>query len=308
MKKTIKIFSLLFVIACIYSCSPNQDLGFEPTPESGWIQFVDDDNDPIFSNQTDQELISIGVNIQVPTTSSDLRINYNLVSVSGLDPNAAFSNNGYIISPAGQTSYMGPDNNTGLDYVFLPTIDFDISQIAASLTEHMVFDVVLAGTNGAGITAGLAGEDKPITQRITILCPSLDASSSTAGYLGDYTLTVPSGPSLFSTPIFNDGIIVTLVEGPNGPFSRQFMAPYLPAFSSSPETMHFTFEEGQIRIGNTQSTTGCSSAIWLGENPDAILSAPCDDSTVTLNYLDFYFGTGGCGVADEPIQVLLTKI
>jgi len=307
MKKTIKIFSLLFVIACIYSCSPNQDLGFEPTPESGWIQFVDDDNDPIFSNQTDQELISIGVNIQVPTTSSDLRINYNLVSVSGLDPNAAFSNNGYIISPAGQTSYMGPDNNTGLDYVFLPTIDFDISQIAASLTEHMVFDVVLAGTNGPGITAGLAGEDKPITQRITILCPSHDAASSTAGFLGDYNLTT-STLSAFGVPIFDDQV-VTLTEGTDGPYSRQFdVASYLPAFGGPGITLDFEFEDGDYAVGFTRVPFGCASAIWVGPDNSAILPAPCDDATINLNYLDFIQGTGGCGVEDLPFQVTLTKI
>ena len=168
MKKLIKIFSLLLVIACTISCDDNNDLGFEPQEEFGWIQFVEGTPSVIYAHQVDQELISLGVNIQVPTTSSDLTINYELVSVSGMDPNTAFSNSGSIVSPAGQTSYMGPDNNTGRNYVYLPTIDLDVSEITASLTEPMVFDVVLSGTSSGRIVAGLSGEDFPVTQRIQI--------------------------------------------------------------------------------------------------------------------------------------------
>ncbi len=167
MKKLIKIFSLLLVVACTISCDDNNDLGFEPQDELGWIQF-DDGPSVIYTHLIDQELISLGVNIQVPTTSSDLTINYDLVSVTGMDPNTAFSNSGSIVSPAGQTSYMGPDNNTGRDYVYLPTIDFDVSEITTSLTEPMIFDVVLTGTSSGMIAAGLSGEDFPITQRIHI--------------------------------------------------------------------------------------------------------------------------------------------
>jgi hypothetical protein len=169
MKKLIKIFSLLFIMACTISCEDNNDdLKFEPQPEIGWIQFVEGEPALINSNIVDQETISIGVNIQVPTTSSDLTINYDLVSVSGMDPNTAFSNVGSIISPAGQTSYMGPDNRTGRNYVFLPTIDLNVSDIATELTEPMVFDIVLTGTSSSRITAGLSGENFPLTQRVQI--------------------------------------------------------------------------------------------------------------------------------------------
>ena len=307
MKKFIKIFSLLFVVACIVSCEEDNDLGFEPQEELGWIQFVEGGPDVISTSQFAQELISLGVNIQVPTTSSDLTINYDLVSVSGMDPNTALSNSGSIVSPAGETSYMGPDNNTGRNYVYLPTIDIDISDIAATLTEPMVFDVVLTGTSSGMISAGLSGEDFPIAQRIQVCPAAFDTADGT--FLGDYNLTISTGPSAFGVPIFDDQV-VTLVEGANGSLSRQFdVASYLPAFGGPGVTISFSFEggEGDIIIDETFIPFGCASAILLNGDSSAIVS-PCGDNEFGLNMLDFFDGSGGCGVADIPFQVVLTKI
>ena len=82
------------------------------------------------------------VNVVVPNTSSDLTINYDLVSVSGDDPNAYFTNSGSIVAPA-ETSYMGPGNNTGKEYTFLGLITLDVADLSgATLSGPMVFDVV----------------------------------------------------------------------------------------------------------------------------------------------------------------------
>lgn len=303
MEKRIKILSFLIVITCFFSCDENSsDLGFNPQKELGWIQF--NSSTDIQTSQDLQEILRLGVNIQVPETSQDLIISYEMVSISGIDPNSVFSNNGQIISPAGQTSYAGSDNNTGIDYVYLPSIDFNISEISTAISEPMVFDVVLTGTNISSITVGLSGESFPTTQRI-IICPSYD--SADGNFLGDYVLTVPSGPSLFDTPIFTDGQVVTLSEGMNGSLSRQFNTFYLPAFSATPETISFSFSNGTILISDISTGTGCSSSIVIGGNPNQLTSV-CGDSVITLNMLDFKNGTGGCGVADEPIIVLLTKV
>ncbi len=306
MRNFIKIFPALSLIVLVFACSNNSkdDLKYSAQDEIGWIQFPESNPDVITGSLDAPEVIQIGVNIQVPVTTQDLVITYDLVPVSGGDPNAFFSNSGQIVSPAGETSYSGPDNRTGLDYAFLPTIDIDISEITV-LTEPLVFDVVLTSTNISGVTVGLAGETFPTVQRVQI-CPSVSLAGDV--FLGAYILTVPSGPSLFATPIFTDGQTVTLVaSGVNGT-SRQFMAPYLPAFSASPETMTFSFVNGKIIIGNTTTTTGCASAIVIGANTSAVLSTPCDDSSILLNYYDFLNGTGGCGVSNEPIQLLLTKV
>ncbi len=306
MKNFIKI-SAVFLMLMVVACSSNSkdDLKYGAQEEIGWIQFLST-NPSIITGSIDSPVeIQIGVNIQVPVTTQDLVISYDLVRVSGLDPNTVFSNNGQIISPAGETSYAGPDTGTSSIYVYLPTIDFDIEEIPTPLAEAMIFDVVLTGTNISGVTVGLAGETFSTVQRVRI-CPSTDLSGDV--FLGDYVLTVPSGPSLFATPIFTDGQIVTLVaSGVNGT-SRQFMAPYLPEFSDSPETMSFSFVNGRIIIGVTVSGTGCSSAISIGPNTDSVLSTPCDDSSIRLNYFDFLNGSGGCGVENEPIQLLLTKV
>ena len=117
--------------------------------------------------------IVLDINLQVPNTSSDLTINYEMASVSGADPNSVFSNSGQLVVPAGNTSFMGPDNITGLDYVFLSSLTLDMSDLEGTvLSEAMVFDVVLTGTSSSAITAGLEGETYKVEQRI-VINPSL---------------------------------------------------------------------------------------------------------------------------------------
>lgn len=306
MKKILKI-SCILVLFFILGCSSNtkDDLKYNAQEDIGWVQFLSSNPNIITGTLDAPEVIPIGVNIQVPVTTQDLVITYDLVPVSGVDPNTVFSNNGQIVSPAGETGYAGPDNGTSSEYVYLPTIDIDIAEIDMVLNEPMVFDVVLTGTSSGSITVGLAGETFPTVQRVKI-CPSVSLEGDV--FLGDYILTVPSGPSLFDTPIFTDGQVVTLVASGVDGTSRQFMAPYLPEFSASPETMSFSFVNGKIIIEETISGTGCGSGISIGPNTSAVLSTPCDDSSITLNYYDFYNGTGGCGVSNEPIQLLLIKV
>ena len=140
------------------------------------------------------------VNIVVPNTSSDLSINYDLVSVVGDDPNALFSNSGSVIAPAGQTSYMGPGNNTGIAYTYLGLISLDLADLSgATLSGPMVFDVVLTGTSSSEITAGLAGETFKVSQRVVIV--------SAASLAGTYSV---SEPSISLGTIFNESYQVEL--------------------------------------------------------------------------------------------------
>lgn len=307
MRKTIKLFSILFVVACFTSCDEGSDLGFAPSPEMGWIQFVEGEPAVIYSNQADQAILRLGVDIQVPTTSSDLTISYNLVPVSGMNPNTAFSNNGAIVVPAGETSYMGPDNSTGINYVYLPTIDFDVSDIAGSLAEPMIFDVVLSGTSSGNITVGLDGEAFPTTQRIAI-CPSLD--SSTGNLLGDYVLTVPTGAGPFGV-VFTDDQVVSVTEGNNGSLSRLFQADYLPAIGAGNPVVdvEFLLENGEVTVLDGISTgLGCASEILLNGDSGSVVPLPCGDAVITLMLLDFAGGSGGCGVGDVPVTIILTKV
>ena len=129
MKNIIKLFSLLLVLTLAVSCGSNSgdDLGYSAQEERGWIQFPESNLDVILAVRGITTVVNLGVDIQVPTTSSDLTIDYKLQSVTGLDPNTVFSNNGITVAPAGKTSYPGPDNSTGLEYSYLAPITIDIT-------------------------------------------------------------------------------------------------------------------------------------------------------------------------------------
>ncbi|MEO6348666.1 MAG: hypothetical protein ABIO60_12235, partial [Aquaticitalea sp.] len=241
--------------------------------------------------------INLPVSIRVPVYENGITINYSLVPVEGDFSSVVTSDRSVFVEP-------GRNDETGdsrLGYITL-----NLANIS-SINSRIVFDVVLTGTSEDGVSIGLAGDTTQKVKRITI-CPPIDLSGPF--FLGDYILTVPSGPSLFDTPVFTEGQIVTLVaSGANGT-SRQFMAPYLPEFSDSPETLSFSLVNGQIILEVTTSGTSCDgiTGLSLGPNTSSVLTTPCDDSAITLNYLDFFNGSGGCGVSDEPIQVLLTKV
>lgn len=192
-KSLLKIFSVFVVVAGLVSCSNTRDdLKYQPEVESGWVQFLENAPSTVGAFQGAQGSLTMDVNVQVPTTTRDLTINYEMVPVSGEDPNGVFSNDGMLIAPAGETSYMGPDNNTGFEYAYLHTIELDLEEVAniPPLTEPMIFDVVLTGTNSPMITAGAAGLNFPISTRV-VINPSL------AGFEGTYDVSeqFTSGPN-----------------------------------------------------------------------------------------------------------------
>lgn len=179
MKNILKLLSLFLVVSIATSCDSNtgDDLKYSAQTERGWVQFMDDSPSSITVFVEEGGLVELDVNVVVPNTSSDLTINYDLVSVSGDDPNAYFTNSGSIVAPAGETSYMGPGNNTGKEYTFLGLITLDVADLSgATLSGPMVFDVVLTGTSSSQITAGLEGETFKVSQRIVVV-----AASSLAG-------------------------------------------------------------------------------------------------------------------------------
>tara|TARA_B110000967_G_C18900879_1_gene574929 strand:- start:2410 stop:3312 length:903 start_codon:yes stop_codon:yes gene_type:complete len=185
MKNIFKVFSLMFILTLTVSCESNSadDLGYSAQEESGWVQFMDTNPEVFGFFQGATGTIDLEIKLQVPTTSSDLTIFYALESVSGADPNAIFSNNGAIVAPEGLTSYMGPDNSTGFEYEYLSMLTVDLQDLnGATLTEPMIFDIVLTGTSSPLITAGLEGETLPVSQRV-IINPSIDT------FVGTYTVT-----------------------------------------------------------------------------------------------------------------------
>jgi hypothetical protein len=215
MKNIFKFLSLFLIVGIAVSCdsTTGDDMGYDAQTERGWVQFMDGSPAVITAFQGAEGKIELDVNLQVPNTSSDLTINYDLVSVSGGDPNAVFSNTGSVVAPAGQTSFMGPANITGKEYTFLSLIELDLTDLAgATINEPMVFDVVLTGTSSSQITAGLAGETFKVAQRI-VINPSL--SNLNGVYSVDENFTDGVNAPFGLTDFFGESYQVELmvVEG-----------------------------------------------------------------------------------------------
>tara|TARA_Y100000815_G_scaffold275272_1_gene312627 strand:- start:4202 stop:5107 length:906 start_codon:yes stop_codon:yes gene_type:complete len=176
MKNVLKFLGLFIIVLSMSSCEDSSDdLKYQPNVESGWVQFVEGSPATVGAFQGAQTDIEIDVNIQVPTTSKDLSIFYTMTPVSGDNPANYFSNDGTLVIPAGSTSHGGPDNNTGFDYNYLGNLVFHLSELdGVTLTEPMIFDVELTGTDSSQITAGLESEPQyPVVKRV-VINPSLD--------------------------------------------------------------------------------------------------------------------------------------
>ena len=72
----------MFLVLCIAtSCERSDDGIGNAQEEKGWIEILNNETVVVYKGETGS--IDVDVNIQVPTTSSELAINYDLVSVSG---------------------------------------------------------------------------------------------------------------------------------------------------------------------------------------------------------------------------------
>ena len=287
MKNIIKLVSFIILIVTL-GCE-NSDGRFTDNPASGWVEFR--------SGQTQTSLratnVSIQVDVNVPVYPEGLNISYILEAVEGDFSPFVQSNSG--------TLYVDPTN----DYRYVNAIDIPLINTDGIRTSDVKFNVVLTGVNASGVSVGV---DATSIVKHTVIIPCTPAQVlASDAFLGEYMLTVPSGPSLFGVNLFDEQI-VTLTATGAGNLSRTFDARYLPFYSASPETMIFTVTDGNIIVGLTPTSTGCSSAIQLNGNPNNIITAPCDDEEIVLNMLDFYNGSGGCGVSNVPVQLKLTKV
>ncbi|OUS00524.1 hypothetical protein A9Q86_11195 [Flavobacteriales bacterium 33_180_T64] len=298
MKNIIKISSLILVFACFFACDDNDDLGFQPTENVGWIQFPGSNPAVIEINTETQPTFNVGIDIQVPIVAQDLTISYTLVPVSGLNPNTIFSNSGTILSPAGESSYAGPDNNTGSNYDYLANIEFNTSEIPF-ITELMIFDVVLTATNDANITVGLEGADKPTVQRVSILCANPDSIPADY-FIGDYAiadLVGTIGPGN-GTENFAAGT-VTLTVDPFNPNARIFSSAILPAFNAEIESISIVFTENDvISLGDVDPGLACGATappyVYTDGGATNSLWSICNsDDFLIVNYTED--PNGSCG-------------
>ncbi|GAA4268091.1 hypothetical protein [Hyunsoonleella aestuarii] len=166
MKHIYKIFLFLAVIVSFNSCDNSEgdnEGKFDAFPETGWVEF-NSSSELSFSlldfDLSEAVIVPLEIDVQVPVNPTDLIINYSLVSVSGADPNSIFSNSGKVIAEAGKSSFQGN---------YYPVLELDLKE-AASITEILIFDVVLNSTSRAEVTAGVSGGNRLTSVRIEI-CP-----------------------------------------------------------------------------------------------------------------------------------------
>lgn len=212
MKNIFKLLSLFLVVSIAVSCdsTTGDDMGYSAQEERGWVEFVDASTVVVYKGESGS--IDIDVNIQVPNTSSDLTINYDLVPVSGADPSTVFSNTGSVVAPAGETSYMGPSNITGKEFTFLSLIEIDKEELLdVTLTQPMIFDVVLTGTSSSQITAGLEGTDIAVSKRIIVY--AADAIAGVYDVTEAFTAGTNEGLSLAA--LFGEQYQLTLAQIPD---------------------------------------------------------------------------------------------
>jgi hypothetical protein len=300
MKKFIK---LITVVALLFSFSCEESNGdFSVDPNLGWVEFSEPESATISIDSYDASVplrVIVENNVSL---NNGLTVEYDLVPVSGPDPNTVFSNSGSISIEPGTGGFAVFDG--------APSIFFDISE-AASISETMVFDVVLTGTSNSSIDVGLANGGRNTTHRITI-CSSLDAS--VGAFIGDYTLSLPDGDGPFGAQ-FEDGSTVTLSEGSSGPFSRTFTAFYLPNIFGNAIGIDFEFlinydaADGAVVevLGTYIPGVSCDGGVTpitiIGDDGSDV---PCGDDVVELNMIDFALN-GACGADEFPFVMVLTK-
>jgi hypothetical protein len=297
MKKYLKISCLLFVSALLFTCSDDNKLA-SPTENIGWIQFPGS-NPAVFQVNTEAApTFTLGVNVQVPSPEQDFTISYELVPVSGLNPNTVFNNSGSILSPAGLSSFAGPDTNTGSQYSYLANIEFDVSDFP-QLSELMIFDVVLTATSDGNITVGLEGADKPTVQRVSILCANPESIPADY-FVGDYAIVdqvATIGPGN-GTENFAAGT-VTLSADPFNANSRVFSVGVLPAFNGEIETVTITFTDSDVvSLGDVDPSIACGAGappyIYVdGGDTNSLWSICNDDDFLIVNYTED--PNGSCG-------------
>ena len=255
MKNILKNISLLLLILTLtVSCDSNSgdDLGYSAQEERGWIQFPESNPDVIVVIKEETGVIDLGVNIQVPTTSRDLAITYELQSITGLDPNTVFSNNGVTVAPAGKTSYPGPDNVTGKEYSYLAPITIDIAELESiNMTETMVFDVVLTATSSPKITVGLEGNTFPVTQRI-IIHPTVAYSFEGVFSVSEMFTAGPNAGVTLSN-VFGQSYQVELALMPNDDTGTKMVISTSPGFNDYfiPDTILTFMPDGTLHFDDT---------------------------------------------------------
>jgi hypothetical protein len=196
MKKLIYTSSVLFAFV-FASCDMNDKNAdrYNSQPESGWIQFADDDTREFVYGAS--STIELPVELHTATNKGGIEISYSITDVSG-------SSTGIIPQRTG-TSTLHKDEFGEVTLVGDLVVPVDVN---AGLSGPVEFDVTITGTNKAGVQVGLSDDSKPTTIRVK-MCPFNVATN--------YNGTAVSSEIPFTGP--NYTVTLVPVEGEENTFT-----------------------------------------------------------------------------------------
>ena len=215
----------------------------------------------------------------------------------------------------------GPDGNLGLDVVI------SFAEVAAfagvpldSIFSGDRFQVRGEVVKTDGRVFGSTNSTSAITSafrgifdfNINATCPLNDDF-----FVGDYKVTYGSVYDAF--PLFGADVqpfgpapldkVVTLALVPGSTTRRTFnIGAYLqPGYNFATSALVFDFACDVVTTNNIASGSGCGDGT-LQASQDGVASFSLDDdSTLTINFIDFGETDGGCGVEGKPFSLVFTK-
>src|SRR5690606_4058843 len=154
MNNILKIIPLLLLVFTLSCEQDDNSSRFSNDPSTGWVEFATPTSGTTISIITEQ--LEIPVSVRVPVYENGLTINYTLQAVEG-----DFSS----IVTTGSSTFVEPGQNGMNGNTNLGTIVLNFANVA-DLTDIVVFDVVLTGTDADGVVVGL-GDNSITAYRIS---------------------------------------------------------------------------------------------------------------------------------------------
>jgi hypothetical protein len=216
MNNILKIVPIL-LLSLTLSCEQDDDNSrFSSDPTTGWVEFSTSTSGTTISIITEQ--LEIPVSVRVPVYENGLTITYSLQPVQGDFSSIVTTGNSIFVEP-GQN---GENGNTNLGNIVL-----NFNNVA-DLTEIVVFDVVLTGTDASGVQVGL-GDNSITSYRISTPCP-LDTDAISGTYDVDEVFTSGVNAGLSLAAAFGESYQVELTLDPTDLTQTRFILSNSPGF------------------------------------------------------------------------------
>ena len=282
MNKILQIVPIL-LLAFTFSCEQDDDNSrFSDDPTTGWVEFSTPTSGTTISIITEE--LQIPVSVRVPVYENGLTITYTLVPVQGDFSSIVTTGNSIFVEP-GQN---GEENgNTNLGKIVL-----NFSNVA-DLTDIVVFDVVLTGTDASGVQVGL-GDNSITSYRISTPCP-LDVDAIAGNYDVDEVFTDGVNAGLSLAAAFGESYQVNLSLDPNDLTQTRFI------LSNSPGYDQYFVNGATASLDTCNGTVTYSTPLNLGLFANMTVISTSYTETPAVFVANGTLGNYG------PYQFVLTK-